>query len=186
MMVEDRAVSFSSTALAGPDWMYETSFDRLLRLLQRLESVAQEPRFHPEGNALFHSLQVWQLADSATTDPVLLAAALLHDVGKSVVGGDHAETGASLLEGIACPDVVWLVEHHLDLLRDETGTRRRLRGDPRLDRLSRLRAWDLGGRRPHARVPDAERALGALFEPGVAEAWLDSDVVATAALDHAY
>jgi predicted HD phosphohydrolase len=166
--------------------MYETSFDRLLPLLQRLESVAQEPRFHPEGNALFHSLQVWQLADAATTDPVLLAAALLHDVGKAIAGGDHAESGATLLEGIACAEVVWLVEHHLDLLRDEPATRKRFRGDPRLDRLARLRAWDLGGRRPHARVPDVERALGALFEPGVAEGWLDIEVVATAVKEHAY
>ena len=30
--------------------------------LEPLESVKQNPRYHPEGDALFHSLQVFQLA----------------------------------------------------------------------------------------------------------------------------
>jgi hypothetical protein len=38
----------------------------LLSLLEALDGVAQSPRYHPEGDALFHSLQVFDLARRAT------------------------------------------------------------------------------------------------------------------------
>jgi HD domain len=157
--------------------MYDDLFALLLPLLQRLQFVVQEPRFHPEGNALYHSLQVFSLAEQHSSDPVLLAAALLHDLGKAAPGDDHAYAGATLLQPVACLEVRWLVEHHLDLLRDPHGTRRRLHGDERLRQLEQLRAWDLAGRRRDVHVPDAERALGTLLEPGVAEGWLTADAV---------
>ena len=90
----------------------------LFDLLTSLDGVAQPVRYHPEGDALFHSLQVFQHARSATDDRELWAAALLHDVGKSVDGHDHDTIGADLLEGLVSDRVVFLVRHHLDLLRD--------------------------------------------------------------------
>ncbi|MCB9796399.1 MAG: HD domain-containing protein [Alphaproteobacteria bacterium] len=141
--------------------------DALLDLLLALDGVSQDPRHHPEGDALFHSLQVFGLARAQCQDPELLAAALLHDVGKAEAGADHDEVGAELLEGLVSPRVCWLVAHHLDLLRAPKATRARLRGDPRLDDLERLRAWDLGGRRPHALVFSPVEAL-TLLPPGFA------------------
>ncbi|MCB9746437.1 MAG: HD domain-containing protein [Alphaproteobacteria bacterium] len=136
--------------------------DALLDLLLDLDGVPQDPRYHPEGDALFHSLQVFGLARRQTRDPELIAAALLHDVGKAVSGPDHDAVGAELLQGLVSPRICWLVAHHLDLLRDPRATRARLRGDPRLDDLERLRAWDLGGRRPEALVFTLAEALSLL------------------------
>lgn len=134
----------------------------LLDLLHALDGVAQPARYHPEGDALFHSLQVFQHAHAATDDHELWAAALLHDVGKSIDGRDHDAIGADLLEGLVSDRVLFLVRHHLDLLRDPRRTRRRLHGTRELRDLESLRRWDLAGRRPHAIVPTPEAALAAL------------------------
>jgi len=138
--------------------------DELLALLLALDGVPQSPRYHPEGDALFHSLQVFDLARRDTDDPALWAAALLHDVGKAEGGGSHDETGAEMLEGLVCQRIIWLVSHHLDLLRDPRLTRRRYRGTRELDDLTHLRRWDLGGRRPDALVLSPEMAVDILLD----------------------
>lgn len=144
-------------------------FDDLYDLLAALDGVRQNPRHHPEGDALFHSLQVFDLARRATEDRVLWAAALLHDVGKAVSSPDHDAIGADLLDGLVAPRIVWLVRHHLDLLTSPPSTKRRLRGTPELRDLQLLRAWDVGGRKPSATVPNVEDALGILLETGLNE-----------------
>lgn len=138
----------------------------LLDLLLALDGVQQSPRYHPEGDALFHSLQVFDLARRATDDRELWAAALFHDVGKAIDDDEqgHDEVGADLLEGLVSERVVWLVRHHLDLLRDPKRTRARLIGTRELEDLESLRRWDLGGRSPHARVLSAEACLHLLFD----------------------
>jgi len=136
----------------------------LLDLLLALDGIRQNPRFHPEGDALFHSLQVFDLARRESPDRALWAAALLHDVGKAVDGPHHAEVGADLLDDLVSPRITWLVRHHLDLLRDPGATRRKLRGTSALGDLNRLRRWDLGGRSPTATVIEPEAALDILFE----------------------
>ena len=138
--------------------------DDLFSLLSDLDGVAQSPRYHPEGDALFHSLQVFELATRSSTDRVLWAVALFHDIGKAEAGADHAEVGADLLEGVLAPRAVWLVRHHLDLLRDARGTRRRHLNTPALSDLEKLRGWDLRGRNPHARVMSIECAFDKLFD----------------------
>ena len=131
--------------------------------LTALDEVPQDPKYHPEGDALYHSLQVFELALADDADPELLAAALLHDVGKAHAGRDHDTVGAALLEGL--PErTVWLVAHHLDLLRDPRATRARWHGTPQLADLERLRRWDLGGRSPHARVREPEEAAAIVVE----------------------
>lgn len=139
--------------------------DELLDLLRALDGIRQDPRFHPEGDALFHSLQAFDLARRETADRVLWAAALLHDVGKAVSSPDHDAVGADLLDGLVCPRVVWLVRHHLDLLRAPAVTSRRMRRDPAaLTDLRRLRRWDTGGRSPLATVLRPEDALALLLD----------------------
>jgi hypothetical protein len=131
----------------------------LLELVVALDRVPQSPRYHPEGDALYHSLQVFQHARRESPDPCLHAAALLHDVGKALRCPDHDAEGADLLEGLVAPRVVWLVRHHLDLLRDPGGTRRRLHNTVNLRDLERLRRWDLAGRSPRAHVCSPEEAV---------------------------
>jgi putative nucleotidyltransferase with HDIG domain len=136
--------------------------DPLLELLLALDGVPQDPRYHPEGDALFHSLQVYRCAAAETADPELRAAALLHDVGKAESGAEHDTLGAELLQGLVPERVCWLVAHHLDLLRAPRQTRALLAGDPRLAALERLRRWDLAGRDPRASVCAPEVALAGL------------------------
>ena len=144
--------------------MREDLQETLHELLVGLDGVRQDPHFHPEGDALFHSLQVFELARAASADRVLWAAALLHDVGKAVSSPDHDAVGADLLDGLIAPRVVWLVRHHLDLLRAPRQTKRRWAGTPTLADLQRLRTWDVAGRRPRASVPCVDEALDRLFD----------------------
>lgn len=137
--------------------------DELRSLLIALDGIRQSPKYHPEGDALFHSLQVFELAKRATDDPVLWAAALFHDVGKAIDGPLHDEVGANLLEGLLPARAVWLVRHHLDLLKEPRLTRRRYLGTSALRDLEMLRRWDVGGREPRARVMAVDDAFDLLF-----------------------
>ena len=139
-------------------------YDELLPLLLALDGVRQDPTYHPEGDALFHSLQVFDLARAATKDRALWAAALLHDVGKAVDSPNHDEVGADLLEDIVSPRIVWLVRHHLDLLKNPRMTKRRFRGTTALVDLQHLRRWDVGGRSPHAIVLAPEIAISMILD----------------------
>jgi hypothetical protein len=135
----------------------DTRRAELLELLEALRGVPQPARYHPEGDALFHSLQVFDQARAATDDPELWAAALFHDVGKAIDGRLHDEVGADLLEGLVSERVTWLVRHHLDLLRAPRRARRAHHGTNALVALERLRRWDLAGRNPSR----SRRARGA-------------------------
>ena len=130
----------------------------LTDLLNDLDGVMQDPVWHPEGDALFHSLQVWAHARQATDDPELWAAALLHDVGKGM-GQDHERIGAQLLDGWVSDRVCWLVLHHLDLMRQPTKIKRKYRGSKRLTDLVALRKWDEAGRDKYATVASVQQAM---------------------------
>lgn len=140
-----------------------SAHEELSGLLWALQDVEQSPRWHPEGDALYHSLQVYTHACRECQDRELWAAALLHDVGKGL-GGAHELEGAELLADLVPGRVVWLVRHHLDLLREPARTRRALRGTPRLRDLELLRRWDLAGRDPHALVGSVDQAVVQIVE----------------------
>ena len=88
--------------------------DELFSLLFALDGIGQSPRYHPEGDALFHSLQVFELAHRSVSDPVLWAAALFHDVGKALSITNHAAIGAELLRPYVSRDVYQILRTHQD------------------------------------------------------------------------
>src|SRR3954471_18293555 len=100
-------------------------------LLEPLAEVKQSPKYHPEGDALYHSLQVFELArHRAPWDEEFLLAALLHDVGKAIDPGDHVGAGLAALEGTITPRTEFLIAHHMEAhaIRDGTiGHRAKLR-----------------------------------------------------------
>jgi hypothetical protein len=133
--------------------------------LEPLESVKQNPRRHPEGDALYHSLQVFELARQARPyDEEFLLAALLHDVGKAIDPQDHVRAAVEALRGAVTERTSWLIEHHMDLLghRDRPPNARPRRppeaSDSR-DDLELLRDLDDAGRVPGASVGTIEQAL---------------------------
>ncbi len=145
--------------------------DDMLSWLEDLEGVLQNAAFHPEGDALFHSLQVFEHALRDRAEPPLLAAALFHDIGKATSGRDHDQVGADLAIGLPAR-TRWCIGHHLDLLRQPRQTRAWLMGDPRLADLRHLRRWDLAGREPTAWVREPEEAVAIVAEAlGVEHGW---------------
>ncbi len=139
-------------------------------LLLPLEMVKQRPQYHPEGDALYHSLQVFDLArDVLPYDEEFQLAALLHDVGKAIDPRDHIGAGLEALDGYITARTAWLIEHHAaaGALRDGTlgvRARRRLEASEDFDELMLLCDCDRRGRQRGAEVPDVEDALAHLRE----------------------
>jgi predicted nucleotidyltransferase len=92
-------------------------FEVYRTLLFPLETVKQNPTWHPEGDALYHSLQVFDRArNERPYDEEFLLAALLHDVGKGIDPADHTDAGLAALEGAVTERTEWLIGHHMDAL----------------------------------------------------------------------
>jgi hypothetical protein len=133
--------------------------------LEPLEAIKQNPKQHPEGDALYHSLQVFALAREARPyDEEFLLAALLHDVGKAIDPQDHAAAAALALHGTLTERTAWLIAHHHDLPgpRERTNSprpRRPLEASEYLDDLELLRDLDDAGRVPGAPVGTIDEAL---------------------------
>ena len=133
--------------------------------LEPLESVKQNVKYHPEGDALYHSLQVFELAREARPyDEEFLLAALLHDVGKAINPSDHVAASIESLRGAVTERTAWLIEHHMDLLGTRNSAlgaraRRALETSEFLDDLKLLRDLDDAGRVPGASVGTVDQAL---------------------------
>ena len=134
-------------------------------LLLPLEEVKQNRTYHPEGDALYHSLQVFDLArDEQPYDEEFVLAALLHDVGKGIDRQDHVNAGLEALAGLITDRTGWLIAHHMDghKIHDHTiGARahRRLRENENYEDLLLLSECDRAGRQVGVMVPDVEEAL---------------------------
>jgi predicted nucleotidyltransferase len=137
-------------------------------LLLPLEKVKQDPRYHPEGDALFHSLQVFELAREAIPyDVEFLLASLLHDVGKGIDPSDHVAAGLEALSGFITDRTAWLIKHHMDTHRILDGTlgaraHRRLKSHDSYDELILLGECDRAGRVQGAETCTLEEALDIL------------------------
>jgi hypothetical protein len=145
-------------------------FEYFRSLLQPLARVEQSRKYHPEGDVLYHSLQVYLLAqDAAPWDLEFLLAALLHDVGKGIDSRDHVRSGLQALEGRITPRTAWLIEHHMEMHKYREGTLgaralRRLTEHPDFETLQLLGECDLGGRVPGVSVPELDEVLAELLE----------------------
>ena len=139
-------------------------------LLLPLEEVKQSPRYHPEGDVLYHSLQVFELArDQRPYDEEFLLAALLHDIGKGIDPADHVAAGLAALDGLITDRTRFLIENHMLAHDYQTGklppkARRRLEASPDFEDLLLLREVDDAGRVPGAAVGTVDEALDYLKE----------------------
>ncbi|NQT13544.1 MAG: HD domain-containing protein [Planctomycetes bacterium] len=134
-------------------------------LLLPLERVKESRQYHPEGDALYHSLQVFELARlELPYDEEFLLAALLHDVGKAIDRKEHTAAALEALDGFITPRTAWLIEHHMEGhgLKDGTlgaRSRRRLMASDDFDELELLAECDHNGRATGVDVPDVDEAL---------------------------
>lgn len=134
-------------------------------LLLPLENVKQNPQWHPEGDALFHSLQVFHLAQvELAYDEEFLTAALLHDVGKAIDPHDHVAAGLEALAGFITERTAWLIAHHMEGQEALAGTlgaraKRRLQENESYEELLLLARCDRRGRVPGGTAPELTEAL---------------------------
>jgi predicted HD phosphohydrolase len=139
-------------------------------LLLPLEDVRQPPQYHPEGDVLYHSLQVFELArEHRPYDEEFLLAALLHDVGKGLDPADHVAAGLAALDGVITERTRFFIEHHMDAHEYQEGNlpaklRRELQASPDFEDLMLLRRLDNEGRVPGAPVRTLDEALDFLKE----------------------
>ncbi len=133
--------------------------------LAPLEAVKQDPRSHPEGDALYHSLQVFERArDARPYDEEFLLAALLHDVGKGLDPRDPGIAAVEALRGAVPERTLALIGRHRDTApgRDRPKGRTPLPDPDTLDDLALLRDLDQLGRVPGAAVGTVDEALAYL------------------------
>ena len=134
-------------------------------LLWPLENVKENPEIHPEGDVLYHSLQVFELARAAIPyDEEFLLSALLHDVGKAIDPRDHVAAGLEALNGFITARTAWLIEHRAAAQALSEGTlgvryRRRLEAAESYEELMLLAECDLRGRAVGASVAEVHEAL---------------------------
>ncbi len=139
-------------------------------LLLPLEQVKQSRKYHPEGDALYHSLQVFDLASHELPyDEEFLLAALLHDVGKAIDPHDHVAAGLEALEGFVTERTAWMIEHHMEAQAALDGTlgqraRRRLEESEDFEELLLLARCDRHGRVAGVAAPELDEALEYLRE----------------------
>ncbi len=143
--------------------------------LTPLERVKLNPKTHPEGDALYHSLQVFDRArDLRPYDEEFLLAALLHDVGRAIDPSNRAATAVEALRGAVTDRTLWLIAHHHGSMDSSTKTAvPPADAQEWLDDLKLLGEIDRAGRIPGAIVGTVEEALDYL--KGLeAEEYLDS------------
>ncbi len=139
-------------------------------LLLPLENVKGSPKYHPEGDVLYHSLQVFELArDARPYDEEFLLAALLHDVGKGLDRANHVAAGLAALDGLLTERTRFFIEHHMDAHDYRAGklghrAKRELEASPDFEDLMLLRQLDDAGRVPGAPVGTVDEALDYLKE----------------------
>jgi len=142
-------------------------------LLLPLENVKQGRKHHPEGDALYHSLQVFDLAcDELPYDEEFLLAALMHDVGKAIDPQNHTAAGLEALGSFITPRTAWLIEHHMPAQKilDHTigvRARRRLQANESYEELVTLAQCDRAGRQPGVMASDLDEALDYLRDLAV-------------------
>jgi hypothetical protein len=139
-------------------------------LLLPLAKIEQDHKRHPEGDVLYHSLQVFSLASAELSyDEEFRLAALLHDVGKGIDPYDHIAAGLRALGDSISERTAWLIANHSlarGFLDGRIGVRarRRLQQSENYDELILLAKCDLAGRVPGAKVPELDEALAQLRE----------------------
>ena len=170
--IRDALLALCGEAPRGPDAAGRVpDVDRHSRLqrfeswLRPLETVRMPRECHPEGDALYHSLQVFELVrDEAPYDEELLIAGLLHEVGRAEDRDDPVAATVAMLGDRVTERTRWLITHHAAIVTQFDGSisarkRRGFRRHPWYEDLVTLADADRDGRQVGVAVPDEREAL---------------------------
>lgn len=166
---------FAAESEAADDEDYHPdAFPFMRLLLLRLEGVRMPPSRHPEGDALYHSLQVYEQGLSRRPyDEEFLLACLLHDAGMAIDRRNPVRSAVEALQDLVTERTCFLIEH-LSQAKDYLRTGRiskSLRRSEHFDDLVLLARCDQEGRVPGAEVCDVDEALE--YIAGLSTAWDD-------------
>lgn len=159
-------------SIANPETDVDECYARYFDLLEPLDRVRLNRDTHPEGDLLYHSLQVFELARQARPwDEDFLLAALLHDVGKGIDPYDCGAATLTAVQDIVSDRTLWFIEHLPLQLRASEGTigaraRRRLAEHEDGEELRLLAECDSDGRVPGRKVCSLEEAIAFLWDLG--------------------
>ncbi len=163
-------VTLPGPLMSADDDLPNDRFEHYMALLLPLDRVIQPVEIHPEGDVLYHSLQVFELTyETHPWDEELLTAALLHDVGKGIDPRNCYDAGLTALSGFITSRTHWLIENLPSVHRIFEGTlgvraRRRLARSESWEELDTLAAHDREGRVPGRNVRQPEEAIKLLKE----------------------
>ena len=147
------------------DELPSNRFDLYFELLEPMDRVRLDRDTHPEGDLLYHSLQVFELALNARPwDEEFLIAAILHEVGRGIDPYDAHAATLSAVDGLVSERSFWFIENLPTQHRLFDGTigvraRRRLRQHEDGEELQLLARCDSDGRVPGRIVPELQEAL---------------------------
>lgn len=177
MTVEQLRQALSATAVVEqffPVDEHPEALEVFRLLLEPLARVRLDPETHPEGDALYHSLQVFELGrQERPYDEEFLLACLLHDVGWGIDPRHPVLSGLDALGTLITERTRFLIEQRPVASRYlQTGEcPRSLRKSPEFEDLLLLARCDRDGRVPGRTVPTLDEALEYIAQ--LSTAWDD-------------
>ena len=150
-------------------------FDTLAAIVAVLATVRQNPARHPEGDALEHSLQVFDIVHRQRPfDEELLTAALVHDAGLAIDRRAAVPATLAAIGDLVTPRTAWLIESLPAAAAYADGTlgyraRKRLEAHPDFLDVLLLAEADRQGRVSGYATPTLEAAVAVLRELDAAE-----------------
>lgn len=154
------------------DGYHPDFFPTLAMLLNGLESIRLDPDTHPEGDLLYHTLQVYELGLAERPyDEEFLLACLLHDVGLALDRRRPLEAAWQAIGGLVTERTWFFIEHRAEAVEYLTTGRIRgtLKRSEDFEELVLLARCDLKGRVRGAEVGQVDEILE--YIAGLSSAW---------------
>jgi hypothetical protein len=157
------------------DGYHPDFFPTVQMMLNNLESIRLDPAKHPEGDLLYHTLQVYELGLAERPyDEEFLLACLLHDIGVALDRRHPLEAAWQAIGQLVTPRTWFFIENRAEAVEYLATGRIRgtLKRSEDFEELVLLAKCDVKGRVRGAKVSTVEEALE--YVEGLSSAWDDA------------